>query len=410
MLPRVRKRFATTDSPAIWAYKRPSDPSPVLSTPPCLNFTEYEGIVDVVGNYPNFSPCSHIKINQVPGSISPFTEDFVFPPHSETLYLFGDRLPYAFNNQPMLDVMVLPYGENLSSELSVLSPGDAASFTRSALDKVLRQVPEEISIANFLLELRDVKSLLPIINGWKTIPEQFLNWNFGWLPFIQDIKKLLMLVANVRQRLEHLKRLNGRTVTISHQARFVTVDNQNPPPAPDTHPQDGEASVSITTYEEVKVRQHMTVAYDLDLHGADAFCQAMCSALGLMNPAKIIWNAIPFSFVIDWIIDIGSLIDTAMMTEPFKGTIAIKAASCSAKTKTFISHYHPYHYPAIGSREMAQYATTLVRGYHRRSGTLEGTIEVTGLTPFQQALAAALVAANADLRLPTRRKRKAPRL
>jgi hypothetical protein len=298
--------------------------------------------------------------------------------------------------------------DSLEGNLNGFLPsGQAAVFTRQALDKALRQVPETISIANFLLELREIDSLIPRLNGWKTLPEQFLNLEFGWLPLIRDIRSLLQVVARVNERVEHLKRVNGRTVTISHQRKFVLVDDPGPPTPPAGEPTyTAMLIVPKVTYKEVFARQHLRVSYDLDLKGADSFISAMCAALGLTNPLKIIWNAIPFSFVVDWIYDLGSFIDQIGNTDPFTGTIAIRDAFCSVKSREFVESFTPAYYPFVGTKTMQSFSTALIRGYHRREGTLEGTIDITGLTPLQQALAAALIASNASFRLPTRRRKR----
>lgn len=407
MSDRTRFRLKRTPSNAVKGYQLPGDP--VVWLPPddgCI--TEAEGCVDVVGNAFNFNPVSHIKLNSIPGTPGPFTKDTLFPPSSAQQLTFGTWLPFAYDSDAMIESLCL--NSDIHSPLALLDPGDAASFTRSALDKALNQVPEEISIANFLFELREVKSLIPRINGWKTVTDGFLNWNFGWLPLIQDIKAMLSLVSNVRKRLEHLKRVNRRTITVSHSRTYVITDDDSPIGAPEASPHEYPLPlVSKTRYHEVKVSQHMSVSYDLDLYGADAFLQAMCSALGLMNPAKIVWNAIPFSFVLDWFIHLGSFLDSEFGVAPFKGTIKIRSATCSYRTKTFVDHFAPSYYPSLGERTVHQFGTTLIRGYHRRHGTPEGTIEVTGLTPFQQALAAALIASNGNWRLPSRRRRKSPK-
>lgn len=393
-------------------YQSSNQTEPVFDTPLVPFLTSFEVMKDVVGNKDRFNPVSHMRLNQIPGKREPFRKEYLLQPPflgTRTAYSFGEWVPWPWGTEyDALPALIQRY-DDLEAPLLVLPTGEAASFTRQALDKALNQVPTEISIANFLWELREVKSLIPKLEGWKTIPNQFLNLSFGWIPFIQDIKALLTVVATVRKRLEHLKRVNKRAVTISHQKRYILVDSQSEQPTvnQDSDPSDNSLYVaSKISYEEVTVRQHLIVGYDLDLSGADAFIQAMCSALGLMNPLAIIWEAIPFSFAVDWFIHLGSFLDEVGSTEPFKGTIAIRSAFCSAKTRQFVEHWSPTLFPYLGERKWDRYSTTLIRGYHRRSGTLEGTIEVTGLTPFQQALAAALIASNANFNLPSRRRGK----
>lgn len=365
-----------------------------------------EAIRDIPWSKGFFHPVTHMKLNQTFSYPEPWIYESFVPHYTSKYIAYGKWGNPVMNDMTAIGLLMDP-DDTLEARLEVLPPGEAASFTRKALDKALRQVPEIISIANFLWELREVKSLIPRLEGWKTLPEQFLNLEFGWLPLISDIRKLLTLVAQVNKRVEHLIRVNKRTVTISHQRKFVLIDDPGPPSPPAGEPTyTAPVIVPKTSYKEATVRQHLRVSYDLDLRGADAFLSAMVAALGLRNPLKIIWNAIPFSFAVDWIFNLGSFLDSVGNSEPFEGTIAIRDAYCSASTREFIEHFMPAHYPFVGSKTMQSFSTTLIRGFHRRAGTLEGTIELTGLTPLQLALAASILAVQADFRLPTRRRKR----
>lgn len=367
-------------------------------------YDRVEGIRDIANRPGQFNPVSHVVLNQTFSQPEPWVHSNLFPATFVSQILLGERGNPTFNDLGMLSLLIDP-DESLEGPLLVLPSGEAASFTRAALDKALRQVPEIVSIANFLFELRDVKSLVPRLNGWKTLPEQFLNLEFGWIPLVADIKKLLTLVAQVNKRVEHLKKVNGRCVTISHMRKVKLVESDGPSSIAGPPANHSQIVVPHVAYKEAVVRQHLRVNYNLDLKGADAFLSAMCSALGLLNPLKIIWNAIPFSFAVDWVYNLGSLIDDLGHNEPFTGTITIQDAFCSAKTKELGDIWMPHMTSTLGPNSMQKYSSYLVRSFHRRPGTLEGTIEVTGLTPFQQALAAALIASQANFRFPTRRRK-----
>lgn len=349
-----------------------------------------EMINDITGNRPNWNPVSHVRMYSEPGSPPTFTRTNWFGPPDVGTWA-GAWLPYDFR----YDIPQLGIAQNLLGNLELnegfIPQVDAAAFARKALDKALDQIPESVSIANFLIELREAKSLIPRLNGWQTGSDQFLNWNFGWSPLISDLKKFFTVVADVRARLEHLKKVNHRTVTLSHMRKFIVVDDQSPPPYTSTYVMaDNDVHATTkTSYLQVDARINLKVSYDLDLGGSDAFMQAMCSALGLMNPTKIIWNAIPFSFVVDWLTNISDFLDDHTEIQPFRGTIAIRSADTSYKTKVFMDHWHP-----ISDTEMGKFATTLVRGFYRRHGTPNRTIVYDGLTPMQQALATALILSN----------------
>jgi hypothetical protein len=147
----------------------------------------------------------------------------------------------------------------------------------------------------------------------------------------------------------------------------------------------------------------MRVFTDLDLNGADAWWQALASALGLMNPAKIVWNAIPFSFAVDWFVNVAGWLNDNAEIQPFEGKITIEGADFSCKVRKFYGHWHPTNIDWFGNITSGKFADSLVRGFYRRHGTPERTIVSDGLTPYQQTLAAALVSSNSGRRGMRRR-------
>lgn len=373
------------------------------------NCPNAEYIKDVVGNRFNWNPVSHVKMSTVYGTPSQFVRENPFGDPYVITYIgaFGGHT----------NMQEGPYQVTMAGSLTGndtcsgwLPAGEAGGFTRQAFNRVLDQIPESVSIANFLLELKDLRNLLPRLNGWQTWSDLFLTWQFGVSPLMRDIRSMLRLMADVRLRLEHLKKINHRTVTISHNRKFVLVDTDSKPPPPNAGPSfpahpNGNPWVR---YHEVVARINIRASYDLNLGGADDLLQAACSALGLMNPAKIVWNAIPFSFVVDWFVNIGNFLDLAEV-QPFTGTIKILGSDTSFKTKMFVDYYNPAreYQDILGFTHVDEepYCTTLYRGFFRRSGTPDGSIVSDGLTPLQQALAIALITSGAGPRGRVKRKK-----
>lgn len=374
------------------------------------NPSEYKrrdyAMTDVVGSKGQFHPCSNILVFRSPGNPHVYQEEVLFgtPPTYSYIGDFVGNIP----GTTALDF--LP--EDIYSRDGVL-PNDPriAGFTRRAFNKVLDQMPETTSIINFIIELKDLSSSVNSIKSALTNPAGlFLAWQFGVAPMIRDIIAILTTAATIRDQLDHLKRVNKRTVTISYvENHDLAKDGPTPvqvvhQPGWGIYPADEAWRITDLRY---KIQMNCQVHYDLDANFENllGYLKATLAALGIGNPAKVIWNAIPFSFVVDWFFNIGTFLD-GLDIQPFEGKIVIEGASHSVVSYARFEHMNMTMKSMIHSSldRYEPFASTQVFGYHRRHGTPEGDIDLTGLTPFQQLLAAALLAAQGKT-WPTRRRR-----
>lgn len=368
-------------------------------------------IYDVVGNPEGFNPCAHHKGVFYHGSRPAFDHSVTGEDHQ----IFTFTGPWPSSNATTPDTCGIFGYPTFGGEIGSLPSDIGGLVTRRCLDQVLTQIPEKVSIANFLLELKDVKSLIPRIEGLiRTIPNLFLWWEFTANPTVNDIKNLLTVVANVRKRLEHLKRINRRPVTLTYADRNVWTRDEDDYPI--FHPSIADYgshfdmmkdSRSYIRWVQADVVCRVRTYYDLDLNGADAFLNAMCAALGLLNPLKIIWNAIPFSFIVDWLVNLDAFFDNVDI-DPFEGTIQILGAHHTIRARTGITTYAPTS--SYGTGEWVEIGGGVVHSFIRRDGMPDGTPADGGLTPRQQALLAALGIVNfgpaRTSRRPGRRTRR----
>jgi hypothetical protein len=283
---------------------------------------------------------------------------------------------------------------------AVLPDGVLAFQSRRALDTILTQIPERISIANFLWELKDgVRSLLPrLVHGLGAYGGAWLWWNFAALPLVRDLMALLTLVADVNKRLDYLRKVNGQTVTVNYRGHWSGYNDysgdaweaQIAAHNDEWNPSEVQNDFGLwrISWDEFDFSLQARVNYDLDLKGADAFMAAMCAALGLLNPAQIVWNAIPYSFVVDWLTNVSEWLENNIdVAQPFEGTIRMLGCNHSIKRRTLFEHW-----ALTSNRNTAEmYGRTLVRAYHRRAGIFGGQIDTEGLTDSQQLLATALL-------------------
>lgn len=116
------------------------------------------------------------------------------------------------------------------------------------------------------------------------IPGAWLALRYGWVPLLQDIYEAMKAYEN---------RSNGaRGVTVSER-KSKKIDYGNVGRASD--------SVCFRAYTYFRQTIHYRVTFSENLSAA--------RTLGLNNPAAVLWERLPFSFVVDWALPIGQYLD-----------------------------------------------------------------------------------------------------
>jgi len=128
-----------------------------------------------------------------------------------------------------------------------------------------------------------------LANGW-------LEWQYGWRPLVQDVFDAADEGLNIiLKRLRYIK-ARGTIPT----EKSISYSGQL----------DGVSSVPMT--EKIKGKQSCTIGMYLEVP-EKRFDPARWSSL---NPISLAWEVIPYSFVVDWFIDVGSTIrnfETALL-------------------------------------------------------------------------------------------------
>lgn len=112
-------------------------------------------------------------------------------------------------------------------------------------------------------------------NGWNEV-------NFGWQPLLQDIHDAVGVLAAT---------IPASIISGSGSIAFRK-DNINPDPS---------------TYENMVITGRVGVRHQALVRYNNPNL-ALLSQLGLVNPAFVIWDAVPFSFVVDWFLPIGKFL------------------------------------------------------------------------------------------------------
>jgi hypothetical protein len=309
-----------------------------------------------------------------------------------------------------------------------MSSADVIAFRLSAWNHFHTQIPTEVSVANFLIELKDfehiakalkkgprvkhylnkVKALRP-----KDIPSiansGFLNYNFAWAPFVGDLIKFTQVIDSVSRRLQYLRKTRGVPTRVHYgssdafQNSFVgnhdVLETQGPY---SNFEYDRSYSERRLTLEGTRTQVSASGVLLQNLQGLDdawAGLRATLASLGLNNPAKIAWNALPFSFMVDWIAPVGTFLER-LAVQPFSGDWEVYDVCNSIKTTATIKEDF-YHVPRYGfSPQLTTMAKHEVSWYHRELGLSLSYDDVgfTSLSTNQQMLFLSLIAGNTIFR------------
>jgi len=112
--------------------------------------------------------------------------------------------------------------------------------------------------------------------------ERWLEYHFGWSPLIGDIYN----AVNILQSPVPPTRLRA-------SGRERRTLKQSPP------------SYLVTNHNGLKIDARCLYFADIEVSNANLY---MANQLGLLNPFKLAWDVVPFSFVVDWFVPVSSFL------------------------------------------------------------------------------------------------------
>lgn len=176
---------------------------------------------------------------------------------------------------------------------------------KEAWQSMMPELNTGLSLTNFILELRDLSSLLrmgyklkkllsnldPKLFGSLTAAELTLTYSFGIKPLEADLKELFRLWNSIDKEINKFISA-GKKVQSYHFQKSVTDDD-----------------VEISTNDASSLRRktvemyYATCKYRYEYERPPSW-EAFRRVIGLRLTPETIWNAIPFTFVIDWVVNI----------------------------------------------------------------------------------------------------------
>lgn len=177
-----------------------------------------------------------------------------------------------------------------------------------------------MSLPNFFLELDDIPRLFQL---WKyklkeaqtlaqtansigkNLAGANLNLSFGWKPLVADLQAIVDILFNVTQEIEQFESAINK---LFHRSKTMVTDS--------SHVSGSTAYLPETmTNWEGDIRRDVTahLVYralpPAQLKGLKKTLKTLQAALGFELNPRIIWDALPFTFVLDWFFEVGSFLN-----------------------------------------------------------------------------------------------------
>jgi len=235
---------------------------------------------------------------------------------------------------------------------TAVSP-DMAELATEALAFMMPRINEGSSLINFVYELKDVKRMvnpkqfllekrvalreLANPNTRKKFTKELtqkltgahLNASFGIVPFVADIVQMHDDILSLRYRLAQLKKFAG-VPQVRHYRRYLpdssgnktnrdrvsvkVTDSWQDPWRGDGAFVGPQRPLLVIDKWSQWIRRpvyHATMRYTYTLPSmskVDEKTAVLLDNLGVRLDPAIIWNALPFSFLVDWVVDVSTFL------------------------------------------------------------------------------------------------------
>jgi hypothetical protein len=167
------------------------------------------------------------------------------------------------------------------------------------------------SLANFFAELVELKTMFKLFDRNKSVIKNLaaghLNWSFGWKPFVSDIQKIAEKISSFEDSLKRFKAQEGK-IQYSHFKKALGKDTEEYAVLQSSSGCVGNQNMDFmcTTVRDSVFHATMRYKYSCSkLHQEWSRLRAFLDHFGLQFGPSFVWEAIPFSFVVDWFFGVG---------------------------------------------------------------------------------------------------------
>lgn len=186
------------------------------------------------------------------------------------------------------------------------------------------------ALAQAIVELRDFHGMIEAANLAKIFRDrhkgflhhagnQYLNYQFGWVPFLSDVRDLIKNAHNLQKNIDQLARDNGKWIrrrgtihrTIS-SSNTITSGSFYSQPSMVSYCYGGPETHMITHSEQVRYWFSAKFRYYIEPPSAGRLGQFMEAEhinrilYGTDISPSLLWELIPYSWLVDWFSSAGA--------------------------------------------------------------------------------------------------------
>jgi hypothetical protein len=380
--------------------------------------------------------CEHYKCSSVPGSGVASVNGTVDPGEIALLHNFSisgepDAL-YAgeYGTCGEFNYGLTPYFVIRPEGGFVPAPGSLDELLGYAMQRILPQIKAELSLLNTLFELKDVLSLrttiesvarllrrlfslrnIPLRQLFRTKADVYLQFKFNIQPLLSDIAGIYRALASHERRINDLITRSGR-VRISHFSKMLTESDE--PNIGETNVGGFHCSINgagdypiytnsicerFVTTDPALFHVEMQYNYNYTAYQVEhARLLSLLDSLGVNFNPQIIWNAIPWSFVLDWVLGVGRYLDQFARLNMAPKINILQCIWSTRRSRRIIVQGYTSSGQYYGGLPNVQVRSHFVRpvvvetAYRRSTFTPSlNSITSSGLSPTEISLGAALI-------------------
>jgi len=228
----------------------------------------------------------------------------------------------------------VPFGWHLSTVTGGYGPFEwdthfptfkaAHSAAEARAWEIYRPGKPRASAGQFVGELAEIptiplRSLFSKAFRLKNLGSEYLNIEFGWRPFLSDLRKMVELVQDLQKRLDQLRRDNGVNV---RRKGIVNMDLSSDfiPGAPHENTMFPNLTsefylhgftASPVVYRTVSVRSSFSARFRYwipKIEAPDWEARATRLLFDSTLTPSLVWELTPWSWLFDWILNIGPVL------------------------------------------------------------------------------------------------------
>jgi len=316
--------------------------------------------------------------------------------------------------------LVEPEALDWLAKEAYLSPHGATGWKRARPGNPIANLGQTI------VEAREVKRLAPwsIFRGsFRGIPRRaynhlsklknyggaYLAYNFGWKPLIDDLRKAYQLTYDIDDRLAKLRRYNGRNSKRSRKLRDTTSSTEvvsttnnafdyllTPPLSGSRR---GRTIRTVTTEIVDKMWFEGQFRYYVpDIGTLQWDRRARRALFGLDITPSLLWEVMPWSWLIDWFSNVGDVISNMSfnavdhVVANYAYVMHTEEVNVTTRVQTFWDAYSstPSTVNYSGGHTEAVHTSRDVRKSRLRANPFGFGITNDGLSAYQSSILAAL--------------------